>query len=240
MSSEADPTGYGDIAMARSSAAAPPPGDAAASSSGPGHSPEETRRALLAAAHDLLAAEGPAALTVRRIATAAGVSTMNVYSRFGNKDGVVEELFIDGFQRLKAAMTAAGRSDDPAADLFRCGRNYRRFALDNPTYYSLMFDRAVPDFEPSDRARTVALESLGELAAEVQRAMDAGVLASADAFEVAAGIWGCEHGLVSLEMRKAHGEPFDWDRIITITLEALLWGLAPRGEQAARDQPSSS
>ncbi|MGZ4674264.1 MAG: TetR/AcrR family transcriptional regulator, partial [Ilumatobacteraceae bacterium] len=55
---------------------------------------------LLKAASDLLATEGPAALTVRRIATAAGVSTMNVYSRFGGKDGVVEHLFVEGFHRL--------------------------------------------------------------------------------------------------------------------------------------------
>ena len=32
---------------------------------------DDTREALLAAAHDLLATEGPAALTVRRIAAAA-------------------------------------------------------------------------------------------------------------------------------------------------------------------------
>ena len=46
--------------------------------------------------------EGPGALTVRRIAAAAGMSTMNVYSRFGGKDGVLDELFVDGFRRLGA------------------------------------------------------------------------------------------------------------------------------------------
>ena len=58
---------------------------------------------LVKAAADLLAEEGPEALTVRRIANAAGVSTMNVYSRFGSKDGVVEHLFVRG-------LSAAGRA----------------------------------------------------------------------------------------------------------------------------------
>ncbi|MEY2552238.1 MAG: hypothetical protein QOC57_98, partial [Ilumatobacteraceae bacterium] len=58
---------------------------------------------LLKAASELLAEEGPAALTVRGIANAAGVSTMNVYSRFGSKDGVVDHLFVEGFRRLGEA-----------------------------------------------------------------------------------------------------------------------------------------
>src|SRR6185436_13872879 len=104
---------------------------------------DDTRAALLAAAHDLLAKEGPGALTVRRIAAAAGMSTMNVYSRFGGKDGVLDELFIDGFRRMGEEMGETPMSDDPAADLLSCGRSYRRFAKRNPTYYSLMFDRVV-------------------------------------------------------------------------------------------------
>jgi AcrR family transcriptional regulator len=189
---------------------------------------DETREALLAAAHDLLATDGPGALTVRRIAAAAGVSTMNVYSRFGGKDGVLDELFVDGFRRLTATMEGSPSSGDAMADLRQCGACYRQFALDNPTYYSLMFDRVVPDFEPSDAALATALGSLGELAARVQRAMDAGALRPADAFTVASALWACEHGLVSLELRMAdeRGQPFDWDVIAPLAVDAMLDGLA--------------
>ena len=78
---------------------------------------DQTGRALLTAAHDLLANEGPTALTVRRIAAAAGVSTMNVYSRFGGKDGVLDELFAEGFRRLGERMEATPSSaiSEPAA-----------------------------------------------------------------------------------------------------------------------------
>jgi len=190
---------------------------------------DETRAALLAAAHDLLATEGPAALTVRRIASAAGMSTMNVYSRFGGKDGVLDELFIDGFRRLAAALAEMPTTDDPGADLRRCSRDYVRFARENPTYYSLMFDRAVPDFQPSARAVEVAIGVLGRLAGHVERAMDAGAIRRDDPFAVASALWACEHGLASLEARTPSREfgVFDWDRIAGIAIDAVVRGLAP-------------
>jgi AcrR family transcriptional regulator len=211
---------------------APPGASAAASNrvSGPAARPygrgDETRQALLDAAHDLLASEGPGSLTVRRIAAAAGMSTMNVYSRFGGKDGVLDELFTDGFRRLGAEMDAAPESGDPEGDLQRCGQLYRRFAREHPTYYSLMFDRVVPDFEPSDGARAVALGTLAKLQQRVERVMAAGVIRPADSFTVATVLWACMHGVVSLEARSAGDVDFDWDTVFRLAMDALRRGLA--------------
>jgi AcrR family transcriptional regulator len=189
---------------------------------------DQTRAALLDAAHDLLATEGPGSLTVRRIAAVAGMSTMNVYSRFGGKDGVLDELYTDGFRRLGEAMEAARDTDDADADLRRCGQLYRRFAREHPTYYSLMFDRVVPDFEPSAAAQEVAIGTLAKLQQRVERAMAAGVLRQGDSFAVATALWACMHGLVSLEARATAGEAtsFDWDAVYDIALDALHRGLA--------------
>jgi AcrR family transcriptional regulator len=189
---------------------------------------DDTRRALLDAAHGLLATEGPGSLTVRRIAAAAGMSTMNVYSRFGGKDGVLDELFTDGFHRLGEAMREDPDSDDPLADLHRCSRTYRRFARENPTYYSLMFDRVVADFVPSEAAQAVAVGTLQQLQRRVERAIASGVIRDGDSFAIATALWACEHGLVSLEARTSEGQhmAFDWDRVYELTTEALLRGLA--------------
>lgn len=187
---------------------------------------DDTRRALLDAAHDLLATEGPGSLTVRRIATAAGMSTMNVYSRFGGKDGVLDELFIDGFRRLGELMAELPATDDPREDLRRCKHTYRRFARENATYYSLMFDRVVPDFVPSDRAEAVALDTLRQLQWRIERAMSAGVIRQGDSFAVATALWSCVHGLVSLEAR-TEGKlvDFDWDTVFDMATDALVRGL---------------
>jgi AcrR family transcriptional regulator len=186
---------------------------------------DHVRVTLLRAASEVLATEGPAALTVRRIARAAGESTMNVYSRFGGKEGVVEHLYIEGFTRLRNAMTDDAETDDPLLDLVRSGQAYRRFALTHPTYYAVMFDGVVP-LQPSPAAVEHASGTLRLLADRLHRAMDTGLLAPADPMTTAAGVWAACHGVVSLE-RKAVGPPgLDWTEVYDRTCAALLAGLA--------------
>lgn len=183
---------------------------------------------LLDAAANLLSTGGPEALTVRRIAADAGMSTMNVYSRFGGKEGVVERLFINGFQLLAAEMSAVSATDDPLADLRRCGVAYRHFATNNRTLYSVMFERAVPDFQPSEAALEIASTTLDVLIGRVRLAMDAGVLAHADPVCTAAIIWSTCHGVVSLELKGIDPQMIDFDDVYAGTCTAVLAGLAPR------------
>ena len=181
---------------------------------------------LLTAASDLLATEGPGALTVRRIANAAGVSTMNVYSRFGGKDGVVERLYTEGFTLLADGMRSVVATDDPIADLNACGLSYRRFAIDNPTLYSVMFDRPVPDYQPTIEAQLVAGSTLELLAARIDRAMTAGLLRQADRIQTAALVWATCHGVVSLELKEVGPKMIDWPEVYRQALDMFVNGLA--------------
>ncbi|MFP5486932.1 MAG: TetR/AcrR family transcriptional regulator, partial [Acidimicrobiia bacterium] len=99
---------------------------------------DETSEALLRAAHRLLAEDGPEALTVRKIAHAADMSTMNVYSRFGGKDGVIDELYADGYRRLFAEVDAIPTTDDIPSDLVEVAVTYRAWSIANPRYYAIM------------------------------------------------------------------------------------------------------
>jgi AcrR family transcriptional regulator len=181
---------------------------------------------LLKSASDLLAAEGPGALTVRRIANEAGVSTMNVYSRFGGKDGVVEHLFVEGFRLLGDGMRSIGDSGDSVADMVSCGLAYRRFAIDHPTLYSVMFDRVVPDFVPGIEAQVLAGSTLGLLAERIERAMSAGALRRADPLPTAALVWATCHGVVSLELKGVAPVSIDWPDVYDRALKTLIAGLA--------------
>ena len=135
---------------------------------------DDTSEALLTAARRLLADHGPEALTVRRIASEAGMSTMNVYSRFGGKDGVIDELFSDGYRRLIDAVNAVPSTDDIIEDLMNVARAYRSFARANPTYYGIMFRSAVPGFEASPESVSMALGGLAELVNRVRRGQEVG------------------------------------------------------------------
>jgi AcrR family transcriptional regulator len=156
--------------------------------------------ALLAAALELLEAEGPEALSVRRIAAAAGVAPMGVYNHFSSKAGIIEALFVEGFRRLGEAMVTLNEIIDPMEALLEGGRRYRALALAHPMVYRLLFLRAVPGFEPSDEALVVAARGFDGLVAVVDRGMAAGLIAPGDPEMTAQIIWSSVHGWVSLEL----------------------------------------
>ena len=108
---------------------------------------EQQRRVLLDAASSVLEAEGPDALTMRRIAAEVGSSTSVLYTMFGGKAGVADALWCEGFERLRVVL-AAVEGDDPLGRLAAMGRAYRANALANRSYYSVMFARPIPGFEP--------------------------------------------------------------------------------------------
>jgi AcrR family transcriptional regulator len=155
---------------------------------------------ILRAAIGIVQDEGAAALTVRNVAAAAGCSTTGVYTYFGGKDGLVDAIFVDGFERFDAALGAVGEHATAVDELRATGEAYRAWALANPTQYQVMFTRAIPDFIASDAAQARALQSFEALVERVTRAMDSGDLASDDPVEVAMHLWAMSHGYVMLEL----------------------------------------
>ncbi len=181
---------------------------------------------LLASAVDILESEGPDALSVRRIAADAQVATMGVYNHFESKNGIIEALFIQGFERLRQALASIADVRDPYEALREGGRRYRALALAHPKLYELMFLRTMPGYEPSDHALEVAARAFDALVAAVQRAMAAGVLAEAEPTETAQIIWSNVHGWVSLELMGigfAEDQEAGFDR----SCAAVLAGLRP-------------
>lgn len=187
----------------------------------------DQQRAILAAALDLLASGGPAALRVRDIAEAAGCTTMAVYSRFGGKDGLLDAIFVDGFQRFAASLRRSlGRGGDNP--LLRLGYAYRRWALENPGPYQVMFTEAVPGFRPSERGVRVAQRSFDVLVDAVRADQQAGKLGGGDATRIAWGLWGISHGLVMLELAGVSptGTDSDPEQIYAASLAAMCAGFS--------------
>lgn len=195
---------------------------------------DDVGTSLLATAGRLLAEEGPAALTVRRIAGETGLSTMNVYSRFGGKHGVVEHLYLQGFGLLADCMNAVAATADPLADLRACGVAYRRFALDHPTLYSVMFEKAVPDYVPTPGAMVSSFATLQLLADRLERCMRAGTIRDGDPLQAAAIVWSASHGAVSLELKERVGGhvAIDWAAVYVDTCAAVVEGLRARRDTA--------
>ncbi len=167
---------------------------------------DELRESLVDVGGRILAAEGPQALNLRRVAQDAGTSTAAVYRLFEGKQGLVLAMFLDGFARLDRAFDAVPTTDDPVADLIELGRAYRASARANPHLYALMFGRPVPEFVPGDATVQSTLRSLGKLADTVARCVEAGHFPPVDPARVARQLHGLVHGLASLELLRCLGD----------------------------------
>jgi AcrR family transcriptional regulator len=204
--------------------------------------PDKTRTELIEAAIRLLADQGVEALVLRRVAGAAHVSTMCVYSRFGDKTGLLEAVYTAGFERLGLALASVEPSRDATVHLRRLGVAYRRFAVANPALYSLMFERVV-GFDPSPELRAEVLETtFAPILDAVRVAIDQGVIRAESALVAAYTLWAAAHGAVSLELTHAAPKPLSgwlFDRrdtgedIFRQAIDTALRGLSPAGPAVA-------
>jgi AcrR family transcriptional regulator len=193
--------------------------------SSPRHAPDLAGR-LVDEAGRILSTEGAGALTLRRLATATGTSTMAVYTLFGDKPGLLAAMYREGYARLGAALTEAARDvEDPLTALAELGIAYRRVGLANPHLYDLMFGRPVATFSPDAGAEQVADAAYRPLVDAVRRCLDAGALGNGDAERIAFYLWAVSHGMVSLEL--AGHLPGDAASRAAAYTDALILSSAP-------------
>ncbi|WP_205325107.1 TetR/AcrR family transcriptional regulator [Glycomyces sp. YM15] len=187
---------------------------------------ETLRRELIDAGGRILAAEGPAALSTRRVAQETGTSTTAVYSLFGDKAGLLREMFLEGFERLAAAFASVPRTDDPLADLLALGDAYRANARANPHLYELMFGRPVPEFQPDAAASERIQPTFDALVEACGRCVEQGVFADIGAHSIAVQLNAMAHGLCSLGLRGALGDEDEANAHWKRAFASLTRGLA--------------
>ena len=177
------------------------------------------RAELLHAAVAILNEEGPDALQTRKIAGAAGTSTMAVYTHFGGMPALIAAVAEEGLRQFDAAMTMPPTSD-PVADLMATGIAYRRYAIERPHMYRLMFGSTSAHGINAPAHDVVTLSvaeindhypSFAHVVRGVHRCMLAGRIAAGSASDdatvvaVAAQFWASIHGFVMLELAGYYG-----------------------------------
>lgn len=98
---------------------------------------------------DTLAADGVTGFTTRRVAQAARTSTPAVYELFGDRAGLVREMFFQAFRQLGERFDQLDATDDPRQDLAEVIGALRGFVVDHPALGQLMFSR--PFSRPAKR-----------------------------------------------------------------------------------------
>lgn len=138
------------------------------------------QREIVAAAGDVLAREGAAALTVGRIAQELGIKAPSLYKHFADKREIEAALIAGGFEAFGLAVAAGGPGLPGVAAA------YRAFALQHPHLYRLMTERPLP--------REVLPEG-----AEARAAAPVVAAVGGDP-DLARAVWAFAHGMVHLEL----------------------------------------
>lgn len=192
----------------------------------------ELRDHLLRVAVDVLAREGVAGFTTRRVARAAETSPPAVYELFGDKAGLVRAVFFEGFRLLRGRLEAVAATDDARADLLALAAVLRRFAADEPVLADVMFSRPFADFDPTPDEAEAGAGVRRLIVRTVRRAVDDGAL-HGDPTDVAHGLLALTLGLAAAEQSGRLGTSrASRDRRWSTALDALLTGYAtPRGTE---------
>ena len=183
---------------------------------------DELRSRLLDVAVNLLASDGPESLTMRRIATEAGCTTTVIYTMFGNREGLAEALYLEGFERFRRFLETVPPRRDPLDHLAALGLAYRQACLTESGYYSLMFERAIPGFEPSERARTLARAALNIIDRVIADGISSGRLVPTQPRKIADALWAAAQGAISLERAGHLRDSRTYEAVTTATISHYL------------------
>ena len=106
-------------------------------------SPDARDRLLTAAAELLDAAQG-AEVSTRAITERAGVQAPTLYHHFGSKRGARGCGRHPRLQALSGRARGGGQRSDPIDDIREGWDLHVRYGLENPSFYGLIYGRAVP------------------------------------------------------------------------------------------------
>ncbi len=187
----------------------------------------ELRDHVLAVAVELLTREGAAGFTARRIAAEASTSTPALYELFGDKGGLLREVFFAGFRLLHADLDGLRESADARADLVATLTRYRDFMRENPTLAEVMFSRPFTDFDPAPEEVRASGAVRELIVARVRRAVETKQLAG-EPTDVAHVLVALVQGLTFAEQAGRLGRSrASVERRFQLGLRAVLDGLAP-------------
>jgi AcrR family transcriptional regulator len=154
---------------------------------------------ILAAARRLLDKEGAEAVTMRRVADAAGITAMAIYRHFTDRSGLLNAVADQGFAELAAQLERKRFSGSMEHRLAKMGEIYLDHAIENPRLFELMF------LEPREGARRyprdfkAGLSPTANLMVEaVKEGMESGHFRKDDAWEIVFAMGALLHGLIML------------------------------------------
>jgi AcrR family transcriptional regulator len=121
---------------------------------------EATRAEIVAEAWSLVRIDGLAALSLRDLARRVGMQAPSLYSYFDSKNDIYDAMYAEGCREYVAGEAQVARTGDLLTDLKAGVRFFVEFCTEDPARYQLLFQRTIPEFEPSAESYAISVESL--------------------------------------------------------------------------------
>jgi AcrR family transcriptional regulator len=158
-----------------------------------------TAQKIAGAARRLLDKEGAEGVTMRRVASAVGITPMALYRHYPNRDGLLNALADAGFAELTAKLAGLRLTGGVDRQLLKIIDVFLDHAFDNPWLFELMFltKREGARQYPEDfRARRSPTANVS--ADVIARAMETGYLRKDDVWEIIFETGALMQGLIML------------------------------------------
>jgi AcrR family transcriptional regulator len=126
---------------------------------------EATQVEILEAAWELVRANGLAGLSLRDVAARIGMQPPSLYWYFNSKHAIYDAMFAQANRQLLARLAEQEWPQDPRAILRLCGRVFVEFSAEDVDRYQLLFQRTIPEFEPSPESYALAVQVFEQMRA---------------------------------------------------------------------------
>ena len=194
------------------------------------------KKQILQAATELFLEGGTSALSVRAISKRAGVSTIGIYSHFNGKQGILDELYIEGFEKVFGKMDIIDTNDSPRDIILQGVKGCLKVADEYEAHYRLIFGESDSGYSPSEEACAMAKKAFSKLV-DISSLVLPEDTETAKKQRFALEVWALVHGYVSL---KHHAiatliSPSEWT---SLALSAVATHLDAVIAKYAEDTPS--
>lgn len=186
---------------------------------------EDARARILSEARRIVLDQGFEALTMRRIAEAAGYSAAALYLHFENRDAIARELGEAGMRALLEVLAEASRTVDPLQRLRALGLAYAAFGRAEPETYRLIFMEpgfAATALGGKDAAGAAAFALFGGVFQDL--AIAGRLREGLDPERLALTFWIVLHGMVSLKLTCSAFLVAPEEDLLSAALDNLLHG----------------
>jgi AcrR family transcriptional regulator len=160
---------------------------------------QATQERIAETALKLLETGGEDGVSMRRVATAVGITPMAIYHHFADRRALLNFVVDREFTKYLESIKALPRRGTYESQILTSMDAYIDYAFAHPRIFDYVFSEPRPGarrFPEDFRARRSP--TLNPVADLLQKAMEAGYLKQDDVWEVAMELWAHTHGYVSL------------------------------------------